>query len=168
MRAKRSLIPILALLISLAFLTGAALAAKPAKAPAKHAAQEKEIKSLVAKAARLIKAKGDAALAEFNANPGNRWGKAPTGIFVSDEKGLELANAADPATVGKNLWGYQDPDGKLVVQEQWKLVKAKGKGWYEGKWAKPGTDKPVPCRSYVMGVKAKGKFYLVGAAYYPE
>ncbi|MBI4798271.1 MAG: cache domain-containing protein [Desulfarculus sp.] len=158
----------LALLLTLTFLTTAAFAAKPAKAPAKYAAQEKQIKALVAKAAGLIKAKGEAAMAEINANKDGRWGKAPTGIFVSGADGLELANAVEPASVGKNLWGYKDPDGKLVVQEQWKLVKAKGKGWYEGKWAKPGTDKPVPCRSYVKGVKAKGKQYLVGAAYYPE
>lgn len=168
MLKKRHAVILLTLLLSLAFLTTTAFAAKPAKAPAKYAAQEKEIKALVAKAAGLIKAKGDGAMAEFNANKDSRWGKAPTGIFVSDEKGVELANAVEPASVGKNLWGYKDPDGKLVVQEQWKLVKAKGKGWYEGKWAKPGTDKPVPCRSYVKGVKVKGKFYLVGAAYYPE
>lgn len=158
----------LALVFSLTCLASVALAAKPAKAPAKYAAQEKQIKALVAKAAGLIKAKGDAAMAEFNANKDGRWGKAPTGIFVSDEKGLELANAVEPASVGKSLWNYKDPDGKLVVQEEWKLVKAKGKGWIDCKWAKPGTDKPVACRSFVQGVKVKGKHYLVGAAYYPE
>ncbi|MFH1035622.1 MAG: cache domain-containing protein [Pseudomonadota bacterium] len=164
MRHKLSLIPLLALFFSLAFLTSTALAAKPAPNPA----QEKAIKAMVASAAKLIKTKGDAALAEFNANAGNRWGKGPTGIFVSDEKGLELANAAEPGMVGKSVWDYKDPDGKLVVQEEIKLAKTKGKGWLDCKWAKPGTDQPVACRAFVQGVKVKGKFYLVGAAYYPQ
>lgn len=168
MRHKLSLIPLLAVLLSLTLLASAALAAKPAKAPAKAAAQEKQIMAMVASGVKLIKAKGDAAMAEFNANKDGRWGKAPTGIFVSGQDGKELANAVEPASVGKNLWNYKDPDGKLVVQEEWKLVKAKGKGWYDCKWAKPGTDKPVACRSYVTSVKVKGKQYLVGAAYYPE
>ena len=167
MLKKLHVIPLLTLVFCLAFLASAAYAAKPAKAPAKYAAQEKQIKALVAKAAGLIKAKGDAALAEINVKNGP-WHKGDTAVFVSDEKGGELANAATPELVGKSLWDYKDPDGKLVVQEEWKLVKAKGKGWVDCKWAKPGTDKPVPCRSYVRGVKVKGKLYLVGAAYYPE
>jgi cytochrome c len=152
-----------ALLACLAFLATAAVAVPPPSS----SAQEKQVKALVKSAAKLIKKKGEAAFAELNVKNGP-WHKGATAIFVGDDKGLELVNAAAPELVGKNLWDFKDPDGKLVIQEEWKIIKAKGKGWLECKWAKPGTTQPVPCRSYVQGVKYKGKQYMVGAAYYPE
>ncbi|MFZ5586922.1 MAG: cache domain-containing protein [Thermodesulfobacteriota bacterium] len=136
-------------------------------AAAGSAAQDKEVKALVKKAVKLVKAKGQAAFAEINA-PGGPWRRGDTAIFVTDAKGLEVANAAYPELVGKNLWGHKDPDGRLVVQEQWKLVKAKGKGWYECKWPKPGSDQAVACRVYLEGVKVNGRRHLVGAGYFPQ
>jgi signal transduction histidine kinase len=164
---KLNALIVVALVFSLTCLASVAMAKTPDKASAKYAAQEKQIKAMVAAAAKLIKAKGEAAFPAMNVKNG-AWHKGDTAIFVSDEKGVELVNASAPEMLGKSLWDYKDPDGKLVVQEEWKLVKAKGKGWIDCKWAKPGTDQPVPCRSYVQGVKIKGKVYLVGAAYYPE
>ncbi len=151
-----------ALLVGVFFLTSAALAAAP-----EQANQEKQVRALVKSAVKLVKAKGEAAFAEFNVKNGP-WHKGDTCIFVSDRKGVERANAASPELVGKNLWNHKDPDGRLVVQEQWKLVDTKGRGWIESKWAKPGTDKPLRCRSYVQGVKVKGQRYMVGAAYWLE
>jgi signal transduction histidine kinase len=155
------------LLLAVSFcLTCLAFVSPAAAAPA-AATQEKAVKALVNKAVKLIKAKGEAAFTEINAKD-NPWRQGDTAVFVADAKGLEVANAAYPELVGKNLWDYQDPDGRLVVQEQWKLVKAKGKGWYECKWPKPGSDQAVRCRVYLQGVKAKGTRYMVGAAYFPQ
>lgn len=158
-RASLLLIMVWACLLCLA-------AAGPAAA-AGTKAQDKAVKALVGKAAKLVQAKGEAAFAQINA-PGNPWRQGDTAIFVSDTKGLEVANAAYPDLVGKNLWDHKDPDGRLVVQDQWKLVRAKGKGWYECKWPKPGSDQAALCRVYVTGVKVKGQRYLVGAGYFPQ
>lgn len=154
----------------LTILLFACLFCLAAAAPASAAgtkAQDKAVKALVGKAAKFIQAKGKAAFTKINA-PGNPWRQGDTAIFVSDTKGLEVANAAYPEMVGKNLWNYKDPDGRLVVQDQWKLVRAKGKGWYECKWPKPGSDQPTLCRVFVQGVKVKGQRYLVGAGYFPQ
>lgn len=129
--------------------------------------QRLEIITMVKSAVKLIEAKGEAAFTELNVQNGP-WHKGATAIFVSDEQGVELVNAAQPKMVGKNLWDYKDANGKLVVQEQWKLVKAKGEGWMDCQWVKPGTDKAVFCRSFLKMATHKGKRYLVGAAYYPE
>lgn len=134
-------------------------------ATAVAADQEKQVKELVKSAVKLIESKGEAAFAELSDKRGP-WHKGATGIFVSSEAGLEVANAAQPELVGKNLWDFKGPDGKLIVQEQWKLVKTKGEGWIDGLWVKPGTDKAAPCRTFVQGVKIKDKAYMVGAAYY--
>ena len=134
-------------------------------ATAVAADQENQVKELVKSAVKLIKSKGEAAFAELSVKEGV-WHKGETGIFVSSETGLEVANAAQPELVGKNLWDLKTPDGKLIVQEQWKLVKTKGEGWIDGLWVKPGTDRATTCRTFVQGVKIKDKAYMVGAAYY--
>ncbi|MEE9912766.1 MAG: cache domain-containing protein [Deltaproteobacteria bacterium] len=133
--------------------------------PPAAADPEKQVRELVNAAARLIGSKGEAAIAELNVKNGP-WHKGETAIFVSSETGVELVNAAQPEMVGKNLWNFKGPDGKQVIQEQWKLVRAKGEGWYDCLWVKPGTGKTAPCRSFVRGIKVKDKHYLVGAAYY--
>lgn len=155
----------LLLLAGLFCLTCLVCVAPAAAAP--DAAKDKEVKALVKKAVKRIKAKGQAAFAEINAKDGP-WRKGDTAIFVADAKGMEVANAAYPELVGKNLWDHKDPDGKLVVQDQWKIVKTKGKGWYQCKWPKPGSDQATACRVYVEGVKVKGQRHLVGAAYFLE
>jgi cytochrome c len=127
--------------------------------------REKLVKELVDSAVKLINSKGEAAFAELNVSNGP-WHKGETAIFVNSETGVEMVNAAQPELVGKNLWNLKGPNGKLTVQEQWKLVKTKGKGWLDVMWVKPGTDKTVPCRVFVQGVKVKGKQFTVGAAYY--
>ena len=145
-------------------LLGLSLAA-PASAARKNPLLERQAKTMSDSAIKLIKSKGEAAFFEMNQKDGP-WFKGGVGIFVSDEKGVELVNPADPGLVGKNLWDYKDPDGKLVIQEQWKIVKAKGKGWLDCKWNKPGESQASRCRVYVRGVKTGGKNLMVGAFYY--
>jgi len=134
-------------------------------APLSTADQEKQIRELVHSAVKLIKAKGEAAFAELNVKNGP-WHKGATAIFVTGETGMEMVNAAQPELVGKNLWNVKGADGKLTVQEQWKFVRAKGEGWLDSTWIKPGTDKSVPCRVFVQAVRIKDKSYMVGASYY--
>lgn len=127
--------------------------------------QEKDVEAMVNAAVRLIQAKGVAAFDELNTG-GDAWVKGATSIFVADDSGKELVNPAQPELVGQSLWKHKGADGKLIIQEQWKLVKEKGQGWYSGTWQKPGTDTQASCRSFVKGVTVDDKEYLVGAAYY--
>jgi cytochrome c len=141
------------------------LASVSPAAPPVAADREKQVKELVSSAVKLINSKGEAAFAELNVKNGP-WHKGETAIFVNSETGVEMVNAAQPELVGKNIWNLKGPNGKMTVQEQWKLVKSKGKGWVDGLWVKPGTNKTVPNRAFVQGVKIKGKQFMVGAAYY--
>lgn len=150
---------------SVLFLTALSCLMSFSLAVAEQASPDKEVEAMVLSAAKLIQKKGVAAFDELNAG-GDAWVKGDTGIFVSDESGKELVNPVQPELVGQSLWKYKDADGKLIIQEQWKLVKEKGQGWYAGTWQKPGTEKQTNCRSFVKGVTVDGKEYLVGAAYY--
>lgn len=139
----------------------------PAAAASTEPAQAKMVEDMVNSAIRLIQTKGQAAFKELNAADGP-WHKGATSIFVSDDKGLELVNPAQPELIGKNFWEYKDPQGKLLIQEQWDLVKARGEGWLDCTWIKPGTTRQARCRAFVKDVEAQGKRFLVGAAYYPN
>jgi two-component system NarL family sensor kinase len=94
------------------------------------------------------------------------WNKGGVSLFVCDDKGLELVSARDPEMVGKNFWDYKDDRGVLVTQEEWKLAKAKGKGWLNSMWNKPGETKSSLCRVYLTRLQTGGKDLLVGAYYY--
>ena len=55
---------------------------------------------------------------------------------------------------GKKLDQFKDGSGKLLFVEFRDVVKAKGAGFVEYTWAKPGSDAPVPKVSYVKGSDA--------------
>ncbi len=151
-------------LLCLGLMLASAWAAGPAWS-AVDKKQDKEVQALVKAAVKQIKAKGEAALPEFS-KPGSKWLKGGHYIFVFDETGLELANGAAPQLEGKNFWDFQDAGGAYVTRDELALVKAKGKGWMEVFWPKPGQDKPEKCRVYLQGVKLKGKLLVVGSAYW--
>lgn len=141
--------------------------AAPAPAAQKNPVKDKQAKAMTDAAVKLIKAKGEVAFAEMNQKDGP-WNKNGVSVFVCDDKGLELVSAIAPEQVGKNFWDYKDDRGVLVTQEEWKLAKAKGKGWIETMWTKPGETKSSWCRVYVRELKTGGKHLLVGAFYYTK
>jgi signal transduction histidine kinase len=61
--------------------------------------------------------------------------------FIFDMEGVNVADGARPALIGKNLMTLKDQDGKFLVRDMRNLATAKGAGWYDHKWPNPLTNK---------------------------
>ena len=122
-------------------------------------------------AVQLITEKGlEAALQEINRKDGKFVWK-DSYVFVMDFQGTMLANGTNPGVVGKNLLGWKDTDGKMIVQGFIDVAKTKGEGWFDYMYPKPDEiKKPLEQRisskktSYVLRVPTKDLF--VGAGIY--
>ncbi len=153
---------IIASLLSLVLcLVSTLQASGPGPSPAQ------KVKAMVQAAADLVKAKGESAFPEFR-KKGSKWMGPENYIFIFDEKGLELVNGGFPEMEGKNLWDHKDASGRYVLRDQVALIKAKGSGWIEGSWPKPGQTKEMKCRSFLKGVTVGGRLLIVGAPLYLE
>ena len=129
--------------------------------------QAQKVEAMVQEAADLVNAKGEAAFPEFR-KKGSKWLGREHYIFIFDEKGLELVNGGFPPLEGKNLWDRKDASGKYVVRDQVAMIKAKGSGWIETPWPKPGQTKETKCRTFLKGVTVGGKLLIIGAPLYLE
>lgn len=132
-----------------------------------HQSQEQKVETMVREAVDLVKADGEAAFPEFR-KKGSKWIGRDHYIFIFDEKGKELVNGGFPELEGKNLWNRKDTSGRYVIQEEVDFVKAKGSGWYETLWPKPGQTKEVKCRVFLQGVTVDGNLLIIGAPLYME
>lgn len=65
---------------------------------------------------------------------------------------------------GRDLSGYEDPNGKKLFIEMVNICREKGEGFVEYMWPKPGHDRPVPKLSYVK--LFKGWDWIVGTGLY--
>ncbi len=126
-----------------------------------------KVEAMVQAAADLVSAKGEAAFPEFR-KKGSKWIGREHYIFIVDEKGLELVNGGFPELEGKNLWDRKDASGKYVVRDQVALIRAKGSGWMEALWPKPGQTKEMKSRSFLKGVTVGGRLLIIGAPLYLE
>jgi cytochrome c len=129
--------------------------------------QTRRIEALVNKAAALVEAKGKAALAEFRTRD-SEWWFGDTYLFAYDEDLNVLLNPAFPKREGTNVHGQKDVNGKLCHDEYMKMVRAKGSGWGDCMFPKPGQPEPSKKWVYVKTVKIDGGLGLIGAGFYPE
>jgi hypothetical protein len=107
---------VIMLFVGAAALASLAAGAGQARAEAGYEYSDtNELVSLVVDAAQLLESKGLEGLKEF-AEPGSSWRAAKSYLYVYSAEGDCLYNAGQPELVGKNLKGYQDVDGRLVVQ----------------------------------------------------
>jgi signal transduction histidine kinase len=79
-----------------------------------------------------------------------------------------LLNAAFPAREGKNMHGQTDANGKKMHDEFVKVVRAKGAGWVDYMFPKPGQTQPSRKWAYVTAVTIDGIPGIIGAGFYPE
>ena len=92
-------------------------------------------------AAKLIKEKGmDAAFQELQ-NKDGKFVWKDTYVFVMDFTGTHLTHPLRPEVVGKNVIGFKDSNGKLVVKEFIEVAKTKGEGWVDYMYPKPAELK---------------------------
>ncbi len=72
-------------------------------------------------------------------------------IFAYDFNGVVLAHGANPKLVGKNLFNFQDADGRYLIRG---LIDTAGNGggWYYYKWSNPITKKIEDKMAYVLKI----------------
>ncbi|WP_460537129.1 cache domain-containing protein, partial [Chitinimonas naiadis] len=85
-------------------------------------------------------------------------------FWINDMTPVMLMHPIKPELNGKNLTENKDPAGKHLFVEFVKVVQAKGEGFVDYLWPKPGADKPVPKLSYVKGFEPWG--WIVGSGIY--
>ena len=89
-----------------------------------------------------------------------------TYVFVIDESGVELMNAAFPKLEGRNVFDYKDAKGNYFVREFINVAKIKGKGWVDYPWPKPGDVEKSQKSAYVKKAMIDGKMIVVCAGLY--
>jgi signal transduction histidine kinase len=87
-------------------------------------------------------------------------------VFVFDMDGVDLVNPAFPNLEGRNLLNLKDTQGKYLIREMLKVVRAKGSGWVNYMWPKPGDSVSTQKSAYVSKAKMGEKEVLVGCGVY--
>ena len=129
--------------------------------------QAGQIEALVHKAAALVERKGKAALAEFRTRD-SEWWFGSTYLFMYDQNLNVLLNPAFPAREGTNPRGETDANGKPFHDEFLKVVQARGAGWVDYRFPRPGQTQPTLKWSYVKAVTIDGTPAIIGAGFYPD
>jgi methyl-accepting chemotaxis protein len=85
-------------------------------------------------------------------------------FWINDMHPRMVMHATKPELDGADLSQNKDPDGKRLFVAFVDAVKAGGSGFVDYQWPKPGSDKPVPKVSYVMGFEPWG--WVIGSGVY--
>ena len=128
--------------------------------------EAKRLVALVDKAAALTESKGKNAFPEFK-KKGSEWLKGETYIFIADMDGTILMHPANPELETKSIIDLKDANGKAFMREFIETAKAKGSGWVDYMWPKPGEKSASKKLSYVKRTKMPdGEMVIVGAGAY--
>ena len=133
----------------------------------RESVESRQIVELVDKAAAKVNEKGRAAFDEFR-TPNSEWRTGELYVFGENLDGTVWINAASPKLEGTNVSGLKDANGKLFHMEMAKLIQAKGAGWVDYMWPKPGQSQPSQKWSYVKEVTLDGAPGYLGAGFYPQ
>ena len=87
-------------------------------------------------------------------------------LWINDMKPVMVMHPFKPELDGKDLAGFKDPNGKALFVAFVDVVKAKGAGYVDYLWPKPGASAPVPKVSYVQGFAPWG--WLIGSGIYVD
>ncbi len=87
-------------------------------------------------------------------------------FWINDLQDLMVMHPIKPELEGKKLDQLKDKNGKLLFLEFNKVVNAKGAGFVDYLWPKPGSDEGVPKISYVMGFAPWG--WVIGSGIYVD
>ena len=85
-------------------------------------------------------------------------------FWINDTKPVMVMHPYKPDLNGKDMSGYEDPNGKKLFVEFVRVCREKGEGFVDYMWPKPGKDKPVPKLSYVKLLK--GWDWIIGTGIY--
>jgi cytochrome c len=134
---------------TLKFLTAAAVGAAFAigSASAAERATKDEAIAMVKKAVAAVKADSAKAYADFTKKD-PAFTDRDLYIVVYKNDGTVLAHGQNADSVGKNLIGAKDPDGKEFVKERVELAKKGAPFWQDYKFSDPISKKVEPKQMY--------------------
>nr|WP_320133063.1 cache domain-containing protein [uncultured Holophaga sp.] len=116
--------------------------ALPAQGPA-------DAEALVKEAAAFAKANGSYKLIQEVNKPNGSFQRGELYIWIVDTEGVMLANAANPAMVGKDASEKADQDAVRYAEEAVKIALGPGSGWFDYKFKNPVTLQVQEKRCYV-------------------
>ncbi|MBS1145111.1 MAG: methyl-accepting chemotaxis protein [Proteobacteria bacterium] len=85
-------------------------------------------------------------------------------FWINDLQDTMVMHPIKPELDGKKLDQIKDKNGKLLFVAFNAMVKAKGAGFVDYLWPKPGSEEGVPKISYVMGFEPWG--WVIGSGIY--
>ncbi len=107
----------------------------------KAAYGKEDVKRLVDDAYDYVKVHGKKKALEEFMNAKGSFVKGELYIYAYDFDGKVISHGGDPTLVGKNLIGYEDPNGVKAVEKAATLAKTEGEGWLECMFPNPLTKK---------------------------
>ncbi len=119
----------------------------------------------VNKAAALLGKEGKAAFPKFQGKD-SEFIFAGTYIWIHDLAGLMRMHPIKYKMDGKSCIDFKDTNGKMFFATMNEVVKAKGSGWVDYMWPKPGEKTSSLKVSYVKLVKVGGDEFVVGCGIY--
>ena len=123
------------------------------------------VEDMVNAAVAEIEKNGDRAFQLFH-DPTGPFIAKDAYIFVYDRNGTNLVLPAFPNLEKRNLSEFKDTQGKLVIREMLDQVQAKGSGWIDYMWPKPGESVSTQKTSYVSKARLGDTWVMVGAGVY--
>ncbi|TDP80752.1 single cache domain-containing protein [Aquabacterium commune] len=134
---------------AIAALTAIAASAWSPLSWAGDRATKEEAVAMVKKAIAQYKANGkDKTFAEINAkNP--MFFDRDLYVYVATLDGIDVAHAANPKLVGKNLAQLKDADGVPFVEHIIAMAKSGKPGWVDYKWPNPVSKQIDEKTTYV-------------------
>jgi signal transduction histidine kinase len=130
--------------------------------------ETRDLVSFVSEAAELFSKKGKDAFIDFGTE-GSKWFSGTKYIFIYDLSGVCIFHPVLKESVGKNLLGIKDINGKPIDQLIQYIASNAEKpyGWIHYLWAEPGEIFPSWKDAYIMGVRGPdGKTYAIGSGTY--
>jgi cytochrome c len=124
---------------------------------------QEEAVAMVKKAVAMVKSDGKEKTFAAISDPANStFHDRDLYIYVYDFNGVALAHGNNPKMVGKSSIGLRDNEGKFIVKEMIRVVKAKGSGSVDFKWPNPVTKTVESKAGYVERVDD----FLIGSGAY--
>ncbi|MCJ8518103.1 methyl-accepting chemotaxis protein [Pseudorhizobium tarimense] len=87
-------------------------------------------------------------------------------FWINDMRPFMVMHPIKPELNGTDLSQNKDPNGKFLFVEFVNTVKAKGEGFVDYYWPKPGAEQPVEKYSHVIGFEPWG--WIVGTGVYAD
>ena len=123
------------------------------------------VKAKVDEACALVDKEGKASFDKFKGKS-SPYIFAGTYIWINDMDGIMLMHPIKYKMDGSDLNNIKDAKGKRMFVEFIEKCKAKGSGWVDYMWPKPGEKAPSQKISYVKKAVCDGKEVVVGCGIY--